>query len=97
MSTRSSRVNAYLHLRNRLLMLISNYEEATLIKYGLIILLKTRRMYGIRSLLRGFLHIVLNFKEIWKIREQIQMSLRNVSDKDLKSLIIDAMSVRTNA
>jgi GT2 family glycosyltransferase len=96
-STRTSRINAYLHLRNRLLMLISNYEESTLIKSGLMILLKTRKMYGMRSLMRGFLHVIFNFKEIWKLREQIQISLRKISDRDLKSLIIDAGSIRTNA
>ena len=86
-STRSRKINNYWSLKNRLLVLINNYETTTLVKFALKILIRTRRVFGLRTLTKGFLHIIIDFKEVWRIRQQIQISLRRVSDRHLQPLI----------
>ena len=82
-STRYGSANIYFDMRNRILMLVSNLEGTTLLKHCLKIGLRSVKKYGSFMFARGVIYIIVNFKEVWKERERVQMSVRKVPDAAL--------------
>jgi GT2 family glycosyltransferase len=81
--TRHGSSNIYFDMRNRILMLVSNLEAATLLKNCLKIGQRIVKRYGAFLSTRGVMYIIANFKEVWKERERVQLSVRRVPDAAL--------------
>lgn len=86
-STRQGAVNVYFDARNRILMLVSNFEGATLLRHCLKIMLRSAKKYGLRMFARGIMYIIVNFKDVWKERELVQLSVRKVPDSALRLVV----------
>jgi hypothetical protein len=86
----------YYFLRNRLLVLMNNYDNANLFNYGSRLMInnfaqslkRNRKKYRFVTSARGIIYILINFKAIWRQRKKVQVLIRKVSDRHLENIMI---------